>query len=68
MYCERLAAEGLVKPDSYAKIRAKVFSHLDEEYEKAKTQRQTLAKVKDPKSRGSKAFTGKWEAMQFSQG
>jgi hypothetical protein len=36
VYSERLAAEGLVKPDAYNKIRAKVFSHLDEEYEKAK--------------------------------
>jgi len=38
-YCEKLIATNLVKADSYNSIRAKVFEHLDEEHEKAKTQR-----------------------------
>jgi 2-oxoglutarate dehydrogenase complex dehydrogenase (E1) component-like enzyme len=66
-YCEKLVLDKLVKPDAYNSIRAKVFKHLDEEYEKAKVQKQTLEKVTNPKTKGSKAFTHKWEGMKFSE-
>ncbi|CAD8055653.1 unnamed protein product [Paramecium sonneborni] len=55
------------RQEDYDKIRQKVFAYLDSEYEKAKTMKQTLSKVTDDKSKGSKAFTQKWSQMKFSQ-
>lgn len=65
-YNLKLSEEGLTKKEDYERIRNKVFSALDAQYEQVKSLKQTLSKVTDDSSKGSKAFTQKWKGLNFS--
>jgi 2-oxoglutarate dehydrogenase complex dehydrogenase (E1) component-like enzyme len=66
LYHERLVEEGLVKPEDYTKLREKVFSFLEKEFEESSKVKRTLEDYKNPNSKGSKTLTGKWKHMDYS--
>ena len=57
----------MVKDGDVNKIKDRVTKYLDQEFKNGQSFVQTLQTVTDEHSKGSKAFTGKWKGMQFSQ-
>ena len=49
------------------KTRDQINEHFESEYQASLTHTPTLKNATNPKYRGSRTLTHKWEGMQFSQ-
>lgn len=66
-YAEKLMAEGTMKDTQYQKIVEQTAQYFEDEYKESEKIKPSLVQTKDPKFKGSRSMTHKWEGMDFSQ-
>ena len=66
-YADKLLAAKVITEAEVASIRDQVNTHFEAEFQASLSFTPQLKDTKDPKYRGSRAMTHKWQGMQFSQ-
>ena len=65
-YSAKLIKEGTLKESQHQKIVQQTSSYFEEEFKESEKYKPSIAQIKDPKFKGSRAMTHKWEDMEFS--
>jgi len=62
-YGKRLLNEGVIDGNEYDKIVTQITDYFENEFEKSKKYTPTLKNTMNPKFKGSRAYTHKWEGI-----
>lgn len=65
-YAARLVEEGVITQEEVESLKTEINSYFESEFQKSKEFVPQLSKTKDPKYKGSRAFTHKWADLDFS--
>jgi len=66
-YSELLVDQSVMTQEEVDRLRAEINQHFESEFEKSKSFKPDILKTKDARYKGSRAFTHKWEGIDFSQ-
>ena len=66
-YAEKVIAEGAMKDTQYQKIVDQTAIYFEDEFKESENYKPSIQQVKDPKFKGSRSLTHKWEGYEFSQ-
>ena len=66
-YAEKVIAEGAMKDTQYQKIIDQTAAYFEDEFKESENYKPSIEQIKDPKFKGSRSLTHKWEGYEFSQ-
>ena len=65
-YAEKLVRDQVIDQKEVDDIIQQIQGHFENEYEKSKTHVPTMKNTTNPKYKGSRAFTHKWDGIVLS--